>query len=614
MSIFDVLSLFGGLALFLYGMRLMGDGLKESSSGTLKRAMEMVTNNPVKAFLLGAAVTAVIQSSTATIVITSGLVAAGIITLRQSLGIIIGANVGTTVTGQIIRLLDLDGSAGWLKMFTPSTLAPAALIIGITLIMTNRFRNAKTIGNIAIGFGILFTGLLNMTSAVDVLSENGVFDSLFASLGSNPLLGYAAGAGVAFILQSSSATIGILQALSASGGLMWKAIYAVIVGVYLGDCVTTAIVCYIGARADARRVGIFNILYNLVKTALVVITVLIVRQMGLIDALWETEVNSGIIADTNTVFNIVCALVILPFVSLLEKLSCRIVKDDQVVENKYKDKLDALNPAFISTPALALRSCYDALLAMFNASRSHIEKASALLRNYDEKTAEEINAEEENIDLLADRVSNYIAQLSAELNAAYHVAIINQYYKVVVEFERLGDYATNICETARDLYRKDVKLSATAISELDVLDDILCRILDETEKTFQYRDVDAAYNIEPYEEVVDDMVDIMRKNHLSRLSKGLCSVTAGTDFMDVLHDMERISDTCSNVGLATIARVHPELADQAHDYIYNLHTGKDEYFNLRYRDAHEKYYDRLTNLLDEKPEKSGPPVPTHPRT
>ena len=193
-------------------------------------------------------------------------------------------------------------------------------------------------------------------------------------------------------------------------------------------------------------------------------------------------------------------------------------------------------------------------------------------------------------------------------------AIINQYYKVVVEFERLGDYATNICETARDLYRKDVKLSETAISELDVLDEILCRILDETEKTFRNRDVDAAYNIEPYEEVVDDMVDIMRKNHLSRLSKGLCSVTAGTDFMDVLHDMERISDTCSNVGLATIARVHPELADQAHDYIYNLHTGKDEYFNLRYRDAHEKYYDRLTNLLDEKPEKSGPPVPTHPRT
>lgn len=602
MSIFDVLSLFGGLALFLYGMRLMGDGLKESSSGTLKRAMEMVTNNPLKAFLLGAAVTAIIQSSTATIVITSGLVAAGIITLKQSLGIIIGANVGTTVTGQIIRLLDLSGSAGWLQLFTPSTLAPVTLIIGVGLIMTNRFRNAKTIGNIAVGFGILFTGLLNMTSAVDVLSETGVFDSLFASLGSNPLLGYAAGAGVAFILQSSSATIGILQALSASGGLLWKAIYSVIIGVYLGDCVTTAIVCYIGARADAKRVGIINILYNLGKTLLVVIGVVAARQLGLLDTLWETQVNSGIIANTNTVFNIVCALVLLPFVGILEKMSLKIVKDDPVSENRYKDKLDALNPAFFSTPALALRSCYNLLLTMFYAARSNVEKASALLRNYDEKIADEIMAEEENIDLLADKGSEYIAALSANLTAEYHTAIINQYYKVVVEFERLGDYATNICETAGDLARKEVKLSDMARGELDILEELLGKILDETEKTFKFRDLEAAYKIEPYEEVVDDMVDTMRKNHLSRLSKGLCSVTAGTDFMDVLHDMERVSDICSNVGLATIARVHPEQADLAHDYIYNLHSGKDEYFNERYQAAREKYYNRLTHIIEEKQE------------
>ena len=264
MSIFDILTLFGGLAMFLYGMRLMGDGLKESSSGALKKAMESVTNNPVKAFLLGLGVTAIIQSSTATIVITSGLVAAGLLTLHQSLGIIIGANVGTTVTGQIIRLLDLDSSGGtsWLQIFKPSSLAPIALIIGIVLLMTNRFKNSKTIGSVAIGFGILFTGLLNMTSAVNVLSENGVFDSLFTGLSDNPLLGYAAGAAVAFILQSSSATIGILQALSASGGLIFRAVYSVIVGVYLGDCVTTAIVCWIGAGTEARRVGIYNILYN----------------------------------------------------------------------------------------------------------------------------------------------------------------------------------------------------------------------------------------------------------------------------------------------------------------------------------------------------------------
>ena len=227
MSFFNVLTLFGGLAMFLYGMRLMGDGLKESSSGTLKKAMEMVTNNPVKAFLLGLGVTAIIQSSTATIVITAGLVAAGIITFKQSLGIVIGANVGTTVTGQIIRLLDLSSSAGWLELFKPSSLAPIALIIGIILIMSDRFKNARVIGNIAIGFGILFSGLLNMTAAVDSLSETGIFESMFSSLGNNPLLGYLTGALVAFILQSSSATIGILQALSSAGGLTFNAVYAI---------------------------------------------------------------------------------------------------------------------------------------------------------------------------------------------------------------------------------------------------------------------------------------------------------------------------------------------------------------------------------------------------
>ena len=224
MSIFDILTLFGGLAMFLYGMRLMGDGLKESSSGALKKAMESVTNNPVKAFLLGLGVTAIIQSSTATIVITSGLVAAGLLTLHQSLGIIIGANVGTTVTGQIIRLLDLDSSGGtsWLQIFKPSSLAPIALIIGIIVIMGGRFRNSRQIGNIAIGFGILFSGLLNMTSAVTVLTESGAVESLFTGLGNNPILGYVTGAGVAFVLQSSSATIGILQAFSASGRLTFK--------------------------------------------------------------------------------------------------------------------------------------------------------------------------------------------------------------------------------------------------------------------------------------------------------------------------------------------------------------------------------------------------------
>ena len=357
MDIFDVVSLLGGLAMFLYGMRLMGDSLKENSSGTLKAAMEKVTNNSFKAFLLGIFITALIQSSTATIVITSGLVGAGILTLRQSLGIIVGANVGTTVTGQIIRLLDIDSSGTvWLRFFQPATLAPLALIIGIVLIMGHFVKNAKSVGNIAVGFGILFSGLLNMTGAVAKLTQSGAIEQLFSGLGENPFLGYLTGAGVAFVLQSSSATVGILQAFSASGLLTFKAIYAVIVGIYLGDCVTTAIVCSIGAKAEARRVGIVNILFNLSETVLVLVGVAVVHRLGLLNALWDRTANSGMIANTNTIFNLTCSICLFPMLGVYEKLSRRIVKDDreEVREEKYRDELEALNPGFLNTPALAL--------------------------------------------------------------------------------------------------------------------------------------------------------------------------------------------------------------------------------------------------------------------
>ena len=326
MNFFDILSLLGGLAMFLYGMRLMGDSLKENSSGTLKHVMEKVTDNAVKAFILGIAITALIQSSTATIVITSGLVGAGILSLRQSLGIIVGANVGTTVTGQIIRLLDINGSeSSLLRFFQPSTLAPIALIFGILLIMTGFLKNSRSIGNIAIGFGILFSGLLNMTSAVNALQRSGMMEQLFSGLGDNPFLGYLTGASVAFILQSSSAAVGILQAFSASGFLTFKAIYSVIVGIYLGDCVTTAIVIYIGANRESRRVAIVNILYNLGKSIMVLAVITIIHKAGLLNRLWDATVNSGMIANTNTIFNLVCAICLLPMIRVFERMSDRIV-------------------------------------------------------------------------------------------------------------------------------------------------------------------------------------------------------------------------------------------------------------------------------------------------
>lgn len=596
MSIFNVLSLLGGLAMFLYGMRLMGDSLRENSSGTLKLAIEKVTNNPVKAFAMGLLVTALIQSSTATIVITSGLVAAGILSLHQSLGIIVGANVGTTVTGQIIRLLDLDAGSGgmsFLRFLQPSTLAPIALILGMVLIMGGRMKNAKSIGNIAIGFGILFSGLLNMTSAVSTLTESGIIDKLFSGLGANPVLGYLTGAGVAFVLQSSSATIGILQAFSSAGLLTFKAVYAVIVGVYLGDCVTTAIVCSIGAGAEQKRVGIVNIIYNLCKSALVLIVVTVIHKMGLLDALWDKTVNSGIIANTNTIFNLACAAVLLPFLGIFERLSKNIIREAPVKRGKYADKLDELNPVFFATPALSLKSCYDVLLAMFEASRSNMEKALGMIGAFEEDVFSEIEKEEEEVDHMTDEISRYLVELLPHLQSEYHVSILNQYYKVTGEFEHLGDFAIDIAELAEELSKGNTSFSSAAMYEIGVLRQLLDEILDLTDKAFRFRDVEAATQIEPRVKVVDELVSQLKKNHLKRMGGGQCSPIADAGYSNLMAACSRIAGVCSNVGIATVVRVHPELADHEHLYLETIQNSGDETFNETFEKAHTYYFGML---------------------
>ena len=594
MSIFNIITLFGGLAMFLYGMRLMGDSLRESSSGALKKAMEKLTGSPVRAFILGLGVTALIQSSTATIVITSGLVAAGILSLHQSLGVIVGANVGTTVTGQIIRLLDIDSSAAaWLQIFRPSTLAPVALIIGVVLIMFVNYKNSRSVGNIAVGFGILFSGLLNMSSAVDILAESGAINTLLLGLGDNPFIGYLTGAGVAFVLQSSSATIGILQAISMSGLLTFKAIYAVIVGVYLGDCVTTAIVCSIGAKTDAKRVGIVNILYNLGKSLLVLIVVTVLHKAGLLDGLWDSTVHSGTIANTNTIFNLGCAVLLFPLLPAFERLSMKIVRAAPGAAGPYADKLLALSPTFFSTPALALNSCYDALHSMFAAAVGNLEAAYQQFRDYSPKTNEEIVRQEEAIDALADGVGNYLVQLAPHIKLENQVLILDQYYKDVVEFERLGDHAMNIAEIAEQMNAQGLRFSETATGELRVLRQLIGRILNLAESAFVKRDEEAAVHIEPLEEVVDDMVASLKDFHINRLREGKCSVDAGTYFLNLLAEIERISDVCSNIGISTLTRVHPDLANRTHEYSSALHRGNDERFNAEYHAAHDEFFGRL---------------------
>ena len=599
MDVFSIIGLLGGLAMFLYGMRLMSSTLKESSSGALKVIMEKATNNIFKAFLLGLLVTALIQSSTATIVITSGLVAAGIISLRQSIGIIVGANVGTTVTGQIIRLLDLNESkVAWLQVFKPSTLAPVALIIGVVLIMFIHFRKSEQIGGIAIGFGILFSGLLNMTNAVHSLTESPAFLQLFANLDDSPVIGYLSGAGVAFVLQSSSAAVGILQTFSTTGQLTFKGIYAVLVGIYLGDCVTTAIVCWIGAKTDAKRVGIINILFNLGKSALALIAVTLLHSFGVLENIWDKPIYSGGIANTNTIFNLGCALLLFPVVFQLEKFSRILVRDRSQKDEKYADKLAGLNPQFYSAPAIAFNSCYDALLTMYQAARQNIRRAWALLSDFDEKELSELSDEEDRIDVFADRICNYLIGLSSTIKSDEHLGIMNEYYRITTEFERLGDHAVNISEAAEGLHENKVTFSESARRELEIIRGLISRILDLARIAFEKRDEEAARSIEPLEEVVDDLINALRENHLKRLSSGECTVVVDSIFLNLLSDIERISDICSNIGVSTMARIHPELAEQEHSYISSLHQGRDENFNRVYREAHSQYFGELDNQPD----------------
>lgn len=595
-SIFNIITLLGGLALFLYGMRVMGDGLKEGSTDTLKSVLEKVTNNPIKGFLVGMLMTAIIQSSTATIVITSGLVGAGILTLHQSVGIILGANVGTTVTGQIIRLLDLNTSgSSWLNLFKPSTLAPVAAVIGIICIMflNNNKAKVKTVGTVAMGFGILFTGLLTMTGAVEPLSQDPAFTSLFVKFGDSPFLAYLVGVAVAFVLQSSSATIGILQAFSITGALTFKATYPIIIGVYLGDCVTTAMVCSIGAKADAKRTGAIHIMFNLCETVLVFVGVTVLHKLGVLDGIWDATMNSGLIANTHTVFNLTCALLLMPLAGVYEKLSLKIIPDDKQIGTNIDNELAMLDTKFYASPALALESAKKAIAAMAKLSQEAVINAMNEFDEFNQEAIDVINENEDSIDRLADAVDNYLVGLGTHVPNGKNNEILNYYMQCFSEFERIGDLAVNLTENATEIHDRGADFTPHAKNELLVVSSALRDILSNACAAFCNTDFEAARKVEPVEEVVDDIVATLRGNHMRRLREGRCNMYSGLVFLDVLVNVERIADQCSNIGIYTLALTNEHVMQSHHDYIHELHQGNDEFFNEEYRTKHDYYFNAL---------------------
>lgn len=595
-TIITLVKLLGGLAMFLYGMEIMGDGLKQGSGEALKNFLGKLTHNIFLGLLTGTIVTAIIQSSTATIVLTVGLIGAGILNLRQAVSIVLGANIGTTVTAQIIRLMDIESTGGSiLAFFKPDFLAPFALIIGIILIMFIKKNSTKNVGMICLGFGILFTGLISMTAAVEPLAESEAFVNILSYFSGMPILGIFTGLILTVIIQSSSAMVGILQALSSTGVMTFELVYPIIMGINLGTCVTTAMVCSIGSSKDAKRTGIVHIIFNCIGTVLFMIGMSLLHKAGALSGLWGGIVDSGGIANFQTLFNLITAIVLLPFTGLLVKISCKIVKDAPVKEETYPE-LAALDPKLMISPTLALNEVTKTLASMAEIARDNVELSLKQFKEYSEERTEKINESEERLDIFTDRADNYLVELSKNIENESDNRQLNMLMQCTPNVERIGDYATNFDEMAKKLQDSGLTFSDGAHKELDILGQAILEILRLTVAALETDDEFVTRRIEPLEEVIDDIVLLLKNRHTARLCQGICSINSGIIFMDALTHLERAADQCSSIAMLILGRNNDQIMQNHHQYLQKLHEGGDQSYLAEQKNRREQYLRPLEEL------------------
>ncbi len=598
-----IIQLLGGLAMFLYGIELMGDGLKNSSGAALKRVLEKVTGNIFLGVLTGTLVTAVIQSSTATIVLTVALIGAGVLNLKQAVSIVMGANIGTTITAQIIRLgaVESDGSF-LLWLFDTDTLAPIALLIGIILLMFIKKKNAKPIGDICIGFGILFVGLNLMTDGVKPLIGTSVFES-FLSFLTNPFFGIIFGLVLTVIVQSSSATVGMLQTVAQAtttagtgAALTFSMAYPVIMGINLGTCVTTAMVCSIGSSKDAKRTGVVHIAFNTIGTILFMIVMTILERNAVFGAdFWTASVDSGGIANFQTVFNLLTAAVLIWFADWMVKLSMVIVKDEKVHEHRHPE-LHTLDEKLYISPAVAVSEATKAVAAMGTIARENFAKCCNILITDEIVGTEKIDSDEECLDQFADRSDRFLIGLSKAVGSELDDRQVDMLLQTVPSFERVGDYAINLMELAQRLKAEGAALSESARKELAILCAAVNDILNITVDAFANDDNEAAKAIEPLEETIDDMVMILRDRHTKRLKNGSCSVSSGLVFMEALTHLERAADHCSAIAVMMLARNNEEILHNHYAYLKEIHAGNDELYRSERNRRREQYITPLKEV------------------
>ena len=593
-----IISLLGGLAMFLYGIEVMGDGLKNSSGEALKRVLEKVTGNVVMGVITGALVTAVIQSSTATIVLTVALIGAGVLNLKQAVSIVMGANIGTTVTAQIIRLGSIESDGSWLLwLFDTDTLAPIALVIGIVLLMFIKSKGSKPVGDICIGFGVLFVGLNLMTSGVKPLIGTSAFTAFMTFL-ENPLFGILFGLVLTVIVQSSSATVGMLQTVASvpGSGMTFAMAYPIIMGINLGTCVTTAMVCSIGSGKDAKRTGVVHIVFNTVGTVLFMLVMTIMQKAAVFGLeYWTRAVDSGVIANFQTVFNLLTAFALLPFTNWLVKLSLTVVKDDDASEARHPELLTLDEHLYIS-PAIAVMEASKAVAAMAALARDNFVKGFQQLSKYEPAQFNEIDADEECLDQFADHSDRFLIGLSKNIETQADDRQVDMLMQTVPNFERIGDYATNLVELAQKLHDEGVEFSESAKKELEIIGNAVLEILNITVDAFARNDNAAATTIEPLEEVIDDMVMILKDRHTKRLKNGQCNIGSGLVFMDVLTYLERASDQCSSIAVMMLARNNEDILQNHYDYLKNVHEGNDESYRAEKNRRREQYIKPLKEI------------------
>ena len=593
MDLFSILTLIGGLALFLYGMNAMGDGLAKVSGGKLEKILENLTSNPIKAVLLGAGVTAVIQSSSATTVMVVGFVNSGIMKLSQAVGVIMGANIGTTITSWILSLTGIQSDNFIIQMFKPTSFSPVLAIIGVIFILFINDSKKKDIGTIFIGFAILMYGMDMMSSAVKPLAEVPEFTNLLLKF-SNPLLGVIAGALLTAVIQSSSASVGILQALSMTGSISFAAALPITMGIGVGAA-CPVLLSSIGTNKNGKRTALIyllNDLFGMIFWSIVFYSVNAFVHFKFMDM----TMRPVTIAMMNTIFRLATILVLLPFIHAIEKLVFRLIKDDPEELEEQAD-FDLLEERFLSYPALAIGQSHTAVNGMAKKARKNINRALSLLSDYSQDKYNKVQEKENLIDKYEDKLGTYLMQLTGQEMSTTQTQQVSKFLHTISDFERLGDHAVNISKVANEIVEKKISFSDSAKNEIKVLEAAVREIVDLTVDAFCDDNLEMAAKIEPLRELIGILCNDLKNRHVTRLREGKCEYKQGFAFNDLLTNLERIAAHCSNIAVAMIETETSEF--DTHEYLKSVRHMKDDAY-LKCFDEYAGKYNISTGKKEKK--------------